>query len=50
MQTVSRILPTTLSALELKSDERTFQFDEEAEIPKPLNECEDCLLYTSRCV
>ncbi|CAI4036940.1 hypothetical protein SMKI_16G2370 [Saccharomyces mikatae IFO 1815] len=41
MQTVSRILPTTLSALELKSDERTFQFDEEAEIPKPLNECED---------
>ncbi|CAI1777276.1 hypothetical protein SEUBUCD646_0P03500 [Saccharomyces eubayanus] len=42
MQTVSGILPTTLSPSELKSDdERTFQFDEETEVAKLVDESED---------
>ncbi|CAI4053877.1 uncharacterized protein SKDI_16G3390 [Saccharomyces kudriavzevii IFO 1802] len=42
MQTVSGILPTTLSPSELKSDdENTFQFDEEAEVSKPSDKSED---------
>lgn len=42
MQVISGVLPTTLSPSELRSnDERTFQFDEEAEIPTHLTESED---------
>ncbi|CAI4053632.1 hypothetical protein N7582_005771 [Saccharomyces uvarum] len=42
MQTVSGVLPTTLSPSELKSDdERTFQFDEETEVAKLVDESED---------
>ncbi|CAI4054954.1 hypothetical protein SUVZ_16G3530 [Saccharomyces uvarum] len=42
MRTVSGVLPTTLSPSELKSDdERTFQFDEETEVAKLVDESED---------
>ncbi|CAI7488243.1 CGH_1_collapsed_G0056730.mRNA.1.CDS.1 [Saccharomyces cerevisiae] len=42
MQTISGVLPTVLSPSELRSDdERTFQFDEEAEITTHLTESED---------